>query len=72
MTQHQLHRAVARATGESLATIRNLGFGIANPDVVCHDPEPPFRQARSVNWDQRDAQRGAYLPQRSRWQRKTA
>ena len=70
MTQQQLHRAVARATGESLATVRSLGFGIADPDVVCHDPEPS-RRGRIVNWDRLDAQRGGYLPQRSRWQRKS-
>jgi len=68
MTQHQLHRAVARATGESLATIRSLGFGIADPDVVCYDPEPS-RRPRIVNWDQLDAQRRGYLPQRSRCHR---
>jgi hypothetical protein len=65
MTQTELTRAVARATGESQSTIRDLGFGIADPDVVCHDPEPP-RRPRIVNWDRLDAQREAYLPQRSR------
>ena len=65
MTQHQLNHAVARATGESLATISRLGFGIADPKVVCHDPEPP-RRPRIVNWDRLDAGRGAYLPQRAR------
>ncbi len=65
MTQTELTRAVARATGESLATISRLGFGIADPDVVHHDPEPP-RRPRIVNWDRLDAQRPGYLPQRSR------
>lgn len=41
MTQSRLNRAVARATGESLATIESLGFSIANPDAVDFDPEPP-------------------------------
>jgi len=68
MTQHQLHRAVARATGESLATIRSLGFGIADPDEVGYDPEPAHRP-RIVDWDRLDAQRGGYLPQRSRCRR---
>jgi len=62
MTQHQLNHAVARATGESFATISRLGFGIADPKVVCHDPERP----RIVDWDRLDAGRGAYLPQRAR------
>jgi len=29
MTQRHLDRAVARATGETLSTIRRLGFGLA-------------------------------------------
>ena len=43
MTQSQLDRAVAFATGESASTIRNMGFGIADPAIVCHDPEPLSR-----------------------------
>jgi len=68
MTQNQLHHAVARATGESLTTIRSLGFGVADPAVVCHDPEPSSRP-RIVDWDRLDAQRTAYLPQRARCRR---
>ena len=71
MTQTQLNRAVARATGESPSTIRHLGFGIADPAVVCHDPES-LRRPRIVNWDRLDIQRASYLPQRSHWQRKSA
>ena len=65
MTQYQLDHAVARATGESLATISRLGFGLADPAVVSYDPEAP-RRPRIVNWDRLDAQRPGYLPQRSR------
>lgn len=65
MTRTELTRAVARATGESHAIIRSLGFGIADPEVVFHGPEPP-RRPRVVDWDRLDARRGAYLPQRSR------
>jgi hypothetical protein len=71
VTQTQLHRAVARATGESRSTIRRLGFGIADPALVCHDPEP-LRRPRIVDWDRLDAQRQGFLSQRSRWQRKSA
>jgi hypothetical protein len=40
-TQRQLDRAVARRTGESLATIRRLGFGplVAGPDAPDLEPE---------------------------------
>jgi hypothetical protein len=70
MTQMQLDRAVARATGESLSTIRHMGFEIADPGFVCHDPEPMVRRPRVVNWDVVDARRLAYLPQRSRMGRR--
>ncbi len=68
MTQTELNRAVARATGETVCTVAQMGFGIADPAIVCHDPEPPCRRPRIVNWDRLDAGRPAYLPQRSRWQ----
>jgi len=68
MTQFDLNRAVARATGETLATSSRLGFSLADPDVVCYDPEPACRP-RIVNWDRLDAQRGSYLPQRARCRR---
>lgn len=41
MTQSRLNRAVARATGESLATIERLGFSIVDPELVDFDPDPP-------------------------------
>ena len=40
MTQRELNEAVARATGESLATVADLGFGLADPIAVRYDPEP--------------------------------
>ena len=40
MTQSELNRAVAAATGESLRTIRQRGFSIAHPLLREHDPEP--------------------------------
>ena len=39
MTQHQLHRAVARSTGESLRTVRRLGFAPEPTRVPEPDPE---------------------------------
>ena len=69
MTKNQIERAVARATGESVSTIRSLGFSVADPDNVSFDPERPLRRRpriRIINWDRLDAQRGSYLPQRSR------
>ena len=57
MTQAELNRAVSRATGETVTTIRSLGFGIADPDVVFHDPEPCDLDARVVDFDELAARR---------------
>jgi len=40
MNQNAVYRAVAAATGESVRTIRDHGFSIADPVIVDHDPEP--------------------------------
>ena len=47
MTQTQLSRAVACATGESLCFVRSLGFGLANPLRVRFDPEPRRREKKT-------------------------
>jgi hypothetical protein len=49
MTQRELDDAVAKATGESVAMIRDRGFGIANSFDVDHDPEP--RRPLVFDWD---------------------
>ena len=53
MTQHQLDRAVARHTGESLSTIRSRGFSIV---------EPPELEPLVVDWDEVQAERIGLLP----------
>ena len=40
MTQRELDRAVAKATCENLRVITRLGFSLADPVFVEHDPEP--------------------------------
>lgn len=60
MTQFQLDRAVAAATGESRRTIRGLGFSLADPVEVAFDPEPDD-VARFLDWDQVDGGRYAEL-----------
>ena len=55
MTQRDLDREVARATGESLNTIRNFGFSLVEPD----DPEPLM-----VDWEEIDDQRLGLFPHR--------
>lgn len=39
MNQEQLDSSVARATGESVRTIRSLGFSIADLPLPDHDPD---------------------------------
>lgn len=55
MTQQELDRAVAKATGESLGEIRRLGFSVADPVDVCFDPEPGDPQDKYIDWDELEA-----------------
>jgi hypothetical protein len=64
MTQRQLNRAVARAAGESVSTIARMGFGLVDPLAAQNQWEPADFGPNLVDWDERDAQRFAYLPQR--------
>ncbi|MGO9110056.1 MAG: hypothetical protein ACLP9L_12560 [Thermoguttaceae bacterium] len=68
MTQSQLDRAVARATGESLSIIRRIGFSFVDPAEPCDALPKP----RIVNWDRLDLQRPAYLPQRAKLRQQSA
>ena len=61
MTQADLNRAVARATGESVSAIAEMGF-------VTLTPIPVEREPMLVDWDQLDQQRVSVFPQRSRQQ----
>lgn len=62
MTQRELYRAVARATGESLSTVSRNGF-------VPLRPIPMERQPLMVDWDSIDRRRLAAFPQRTRERR---
>ena len=61
MTQAELNREVARATGETITEIGHRGFSLVNPDEVSFDPEPDDA-GRYVDWDAVDAERYALLP----------
>lgn len=52
MTQAELDRAVAAATGESVKTIKQRGFVLLIPSPVEHEP-------LVVDWDELDAHRVA-------------
>lgn len=62
MTQADLDCRVARATGESVATIQRLGFSMADPDAVDYDPEPDDRPPQVVDWDRLEAERDVVFP----------
>jgi hypothetical protein len=55
MSGTDLDREVAQATGEDLRTIRRRGFQLANPLVVCFDPEPDDLDIQVYDWDQQSA-----------------
>lgn len=57
MTQQQLDREVAKATGETVCQIRQRGFSIADPAEVAFDPEPYDQPPQMVDWDEVERQR---------------
>ena len=62
MTPSEVNRQVARMTGESVTTISEMGFGLADPVSVSFDPEPDRRPPLVVDWDRLEEQRYAVLP----------
>ena len=57
MTQNELNHQVAGATGESVSTIRQLGFSPLWPVPYEWDREP-----LTVDWDSVDARRDVLFP----------
>jgi hypothetical protein len=55
MTQHELNRAVARATGESWQTIAERGFSLVDTSEPVTDAD---FEALTVDWDALLTQRG--------------
>ena len=52
MSQNQLNRQVAHATGETVCEIRRRGFSVADPLDVCFDPEPSDPLEKHLDWDE--------------------
>lgn len=63
MTQRELERELARSTGESIGTIRSMGFSLV---------EPPELEPLTVDWDSLAAQRVAMFPDNGRSRSKLA
>ena len=57
MTQQQLDRAVARATGESLTTIRRHGFSLVMPLSIFDPDAEELAQPQVVDWDEVESDR---------------
>ena len=51
MTQNDLNREVARATGESIGTIRQIGFLLDEDPDAPTDADSNDPTARIVDWD---------------------
>ena len=60
MTQAQLNREVARATGESVHEISRRGFGPADLESVAFDPEPLETEIEKyLDWDSVNVEHGS-------------
>ena len=57
MKQTELNRAVARATGESIATVKRLGFLIDDPNAGSDHFDPTNQGPTIVDWDEVQARR---------------
>ena len=69
MTQAEVNRQVARATGETVTEIKHRGFDIAVGVDDAFDAEPAD-VGQYLDWDEVDAQRLRVFPQpraRQRW-----
>lgn len=65
MKQSRIDRAVARATGDTLGTVRHMGFSLVDPTAGLGDLDELPRPL-TVDWDRLHASRPSYLPQRTR------
>lgn len=57
MKQADLNRRLSRATGESVRTIRRMGFSLFCPDEPAEEPELVGAAPQTVDWDQCEADR---------------
>jgi len=67
MKQADLDRAVARATGETVSTIKRLGFLLAEPDDGL-GPEAEEHGPYVIDWDELEAQRHEAGTRRPRYE----
>ena len=68
MRQADLDRAVARATGETIATIKRLGFLLDDPVAETDELHPEVCDAVVIGWDMLQTQRYVGSNGRSRYE----
>lgn len=66
MTQNELNRAIAEATGETVSTIKRLGFLLDAPIFDPDNAEPVDQGPHVIDWEEFDLQRSTPFPGRSR------
>lgn len=52
MLQADLYRDISQVTGETIATIKRLGFLIADPSEPISDPEAESLGPHVIDWDE--------------------
>jgi hypothetical protein len=62
MHPSDLHQALARATGESIGTLRQRGFSLVVPDSPELELAWPEVEPRVVDWDRLQADRRLAVP----------
>jgi len=66
MTQWDLNRAVARATGESVSFVKHRGFLIDEPTGDADASDYADIKPQVIDWDQLDMERSSPMPGRPR------
>ena len=61
MSQAELNRAVARATGESVTTVKRLGFLLAKPSAKIPDADSEALGPQVIDWDDLEASRNVAI-----------
>ena len=57
MSHGDFNRALSRATGESIRTIKQRGFSLVDPNATNVDDELTLTPPQIVDWDALDAER---------------
>lgn len=55
MLQADINRSVSRVTGETVSTIKRLGFLIADPSQAIDDPDSEKLGPHVIDWDEFEA-----------------